>query len=69
MTRSSQGFKGNKAHLPQKPCSTCGRAMVWRKAWARCWDEVRHCSEACRRDRRQRAGDTPGQPLAATPRG
>lgn len=23
--------------------------MVWRKAWARTWDEVRYCSDACRR--------------------
>jgi len=25
--------------------------MSWRKRWARCWDEVRYCSEACRRAR------------------
>jgi len=23
--------------------------MVWRKKWARTWDEVRYCSERCRR--------------------
>jgi hypothetical protein len=23
--------------------------MVWRKRWERSWDEVRHCSAACRR--------------------
>ena len=23
--------------------------MSWRKAWARNWDEVRYCSDACRR--------------------
>jgi len=23
--------------------------MTWRKAWARTWDEVRYCSDACRR--------------------
>jgi hypothetical protein len=23
--------------------------MVWRKKWERSWDEVRHCSAACRR--------------------
>ncbi|MFN5724962.1 MAG: DUF2256 domain-containing protein [Burkholderiaceae bacterium] len=48
--RSDQatGFRGNKAHLPSKPCATCGRAMTWRKAWARNWDEVKHCSDACR---------------------
>ncbi len=46
---SRQSFKGNKAHLPSKPCTVCGREMSWRKAWARNWDEVRYCSEACRR--------------------
>jgi len=25
--------------------------MVWRAKWARSWDEVRHCSDACRRRR------------------
>ena len=53
------GFKGNKAHLPSKPCATCGRAMTWRKAWAKNWDEVKVCSDACRaqgaRDRRAAA--------------
>lgn len=38
-----------KPHLPEKICQRCGRPMVWRKRWARCWDEVRYCSEACRR--------------------
>jgi len=43
------GFKGNKQALPSKPCAVCGRAMSWRKAWAKNWDAVRYCSEACRR--------------------
>jgi len=25
--------------------------MSWRKAWARTWDEVQYCSDACRRRR------------------
>ncbi|MFO1328530.1 MAG: DUF2256 domain-containing protein [Rubrivivax sp.] len=52
---TARGFKGNKAALPRKTCSACGRPMVWRKAWARCWNEVKFCSDACRRARR--AGD------------
>jgi hypothetical protein len=43
------GARGLKAHLPVKPCAACGRPMAWRRAWARSWDEVRWCSEACRR--------------------
>ncbi|NBP86060.1 MAG: DUF2256 domain-containing protein [Mycobacteriaceae bacterium] len=42
-------FKGNKAHLPAKPCLHCGRPMSWRKRWAKNWAEVKYCSDACRR--------------------
>ncbi|MGC4396489.1 DUF2256 domain-containing protein [Hydrogenophaga crocea] len=43
-----KGFKGNKRDLPSKPCAVCGRPMVWRRAWAKNWDSVRYCSDACR---------------------
>lgn len=32
-----------------KVCVTCGRSFTWRKKWARDWEQVRHCSQACRR--------------------
>ncbi|WP_076262746.1 DUF2256 and DUF3253 domain-containing protein [Intrasporangium flavum] len=35
--------------LPTKPCARCGRTITWRKAWERDWDDVRWCSDACRR--------------------
>ena len=35
--------------LPDKNCATCGRRIEWRKKWERCWDEVKYCSDACRR--------------------
>jgi hypothetical protein len=41
-------FKGNKQYLPSKPCKTCGREMTWRKHWAKNWEEVQYCSNACR---------------------
>jgi len=41
-------FKGNKLSLPSKLCKTCGRTMTWRKAWAKNWEQVLYCSEACR---------------------
>ena len=41
-------FKGNKSSLPSKPCAVCQRPMTWRKAWAKNWDSVRYCSDACR---------------------
>lgn len=44
-------FKGNKQSLPSKPCKTCGREMTWRKAWAKNWEHVLYCSEACRKNK------------------
>jgi hypothetical protein len=41
-----------KADLPQKICATCGRPFAWRRKWARVWDEVRYCSDACRAKRK-----------------
>ena len=35
----------------EKPCRTCGRTITWRKKWARDWDDVQYCSDACRRSR------------------
>lgn len=32
-----------------KPCAVCGRMMQWRKSWAKNWDDVRYCSDACRK--------------------
>ena len=58
---ATNGFKGNKAGLPSKPCLVCGRDMVWRKSWAKNWDDVKYCSDACR----ARKGGTPATPRAA----
>jgi len=33
----------------EKTCASCGRRIEWRKRWADSWDEVRYCSDACRR--------------------
>jgi hypothetical protein len=35
----------------EKSCATCGRRIEWRKKWERCWDEVKFCSDACRRNK------------------
>ncbi|MCP1373673.1 DUF2256 domain-containing protein [Dyella lutea] len=45
-----------KPDLPSKTCRTCGRPFAWRRKWAPVWDEVRYCSERCRR---RRAGAAP----------
>ena len=31
-----------------KICVACGRAMAWRKGWAKNWDAVKFCSDGCR---------------------
>ncbi|MGQ9659951.1 MAG: DUF2256 domain-containing protein [Thermochromatium sp.] len=54
------GFKGNKASLPSKPCAVCGRPMSWRRAWAKNWEHVRYCSEACRRQAKAQRHASPG---------
>ena len=33
----------------EKPCVVCGRTITWRKKWARDWEAVKYCSQACRR--------------------
>lgn len=47
---------------PPKPCAVCGRAITWRKKWARDWESVRYCSDACR-GRRTQARDSPLEAL------
>ncbi|MGC8701491.1 MAG: DUF2256 domain-containing protein [Thiomonas sp.] len=58
MSPPRTAHKGNKAHLPSKPCAVCGRPMSWRRAWAKNWEQVRYCSEACRKHRNRAAGQT-----------
>lgn len=41
----------NTSDLPTKVCAACGRPFRWRKKWAKVWDAVRYCSDACRAKR------------------
>lgn len=34
---------------PDKTCASCGRRIEWRAKWAKNWDDVRYCSDACRK--------------------
>lgn len=38
-----------KKDLPVKTCVVCLRPFTWRKKWEKVWDEVKYCSEKCRR--------------------
>lgn len=40
-----------KLNLPEKICAACGRPFAWRKKWARDWEKVKFCSDACRTGR------------------
>ncbi|MGB1982914.1 MAG: DUF2256 domain-containing protein [Candidatus Puniceispirillaceae bacterium] len=39
-----------KSDLPSKICLVCNKPFNWRKKWARDWDNVKYCSERCRRN-------------------
>lgn len=45
-------FKGNKSNLPNKLCANCGLTMTWRKSWAKNWENVKYCSDACRKNKK-----------------
>jgi hypothetical protein len=49
--KSNQQKKYTKSNLPLKVCASCGKEMVWRKRWKKVWDEVKYCSERCRRNK------------------
>jgi len=40
-----------KQNLPAKVCVIRGRPFTWRKKWERVWEEVKFCSERCRRNK------------------
>ncbi|MBL0925115.1 MAG: DUF2256 domain-containing protein [Sphingomonadaceae bacterium] len=40
-----------KSDLPSKMCEACDRPFAWRKKWAKDWENVRFCSDRCRRAR------------------
>ena len=39
------------AEPAEKVCERCGRTMQWRAKWARNWNEVKYCSDTCRKQR------------------
>ncbi|MBN9793416.1 hypothetical protein DMP17_33240 [Pseudonocardia sp. TMWB2A] len=43
--------------VEEKSCVVCGRRIEWRRKWADDWEQVRYCSQGCRR-RKVRPVDT-----------
>lgn len=46
-----------KNHLPEKICLQCKRPFAWRKKWERDWEQVKYCSEKCRRNKNKEDGN------------
>jgi hypothetical protein len=44
-----------KLNLPQKICTKCNKFFTWRKKWERDWDNVKFCSEKCKREKKNNA--------------
>jgi len=40
----------HKQTLPSKDCEHCQHPFSWRKKWTRDWEQVRYCSERCKRE-------------------
>jgi hypothetical protein len=38
--------------LPEKTCAICKLPFTWRKKWRNNWEEVKYCSERCRKQRK-----------------
>ena len=45
--REAHGAKTKNGFAP-KVCQRCERPFEWRKKWAKNWEEVKYCSDACR---------------------
>ena len=40
--------------LDFKICVVCFKPFSYRKKWRNCWDDVKYCSEKCRRKKNER---------------
>lgn len=48
-----------KLNLPEKICLHCLRPYAWRKKWQHCWQDVKYCSEGCRRSAKRTKNAAP----------
>lgn len=42
-----------KQNLPSKICPVCQRPFLWRKKWAKDWENVIYCSAKCQSSAKQ----------------
>lgn len=45
MSRTAKDKNG----FPPRTCERCGLPFEWRKKWAKDWENVKYCSERCKR--------------------
>ena len=50
-THTNKMSRIQKRDLPTKTCTVCQRPFTWRKKWEKVWEEVKYCSERCRREK------------------
>lgn len=50
-----------KSELPSKLCARCQLPFTWRKKWERDWEQVKYCSERCRRGSQDALPDRTGR--------
>ncbi|MEM9366419.1 MAG: DUF2256 domain-containing protein [Planctomycetota bacterium] len=50
-----------------KTCVVCGRSFQWRRKWARCWEQVRYCSQRCRQNKCSADAIAHGEAAAPSP--
>ncbi|PIO48823.1 MAG: hypothetical protein CMR00_02895 [[Chlorobium] sp. 445] len=56
----TENVRYTKSNLPEKLCAHCQKPMLWRKAWAKNWENVKYCSERCSKEaKRNRRRLTP----------
>lgn len=42
-------LKGFKTNQPTKICEYCQKPFAYRKKWKTVWEQVKYCSEKCKR--------------------
>jgi len=40
-----------KGNLPKKVCPVCNLSFTWRKKWEKDWENVKYCSERCKKSK------------------
>ncbi|MBM3161488.1 MAG: DUF2256 domain-containing protein [Bacteroidetes bacterium] len=46
-------YKGNKSYLQTKACASCKKEFSWRKKWEKNWNDVKYCSDRCRKNKHE----------------